>query len=81
MGGESRGALGSAVGSAVWLFPANAGRSRGAPSWGDATLDHPSQRPILGERLRLKGRGEGRECGHLEVVVGGCQRLPLKMRE
>ena len=54
--------------------------TRGKPPlpWGDASLTHP--RSILGERLRLQDPKEGRERGHLEEVVGGCQRLPSKMR-
>ena len=56
--------------------------ARGKPPlpWGDASLTHPSQRSILGERLRLQDPKEGRERGHLEEVVGGCRRLPSKMR-
>lgn len=85
--GESRGALGSAVGDVVWLAhptpPPRTLGARGKPPlpWGDASLTHPSQRSILGERLRLKDPKEGRERGHLEEVVGGCWRLPLKMRK
>lgn len=56
--------------------------ARGKPPlpWRDASLTHPSQRSILGERLRLKDPKERRERRDLEEVVGGCWRFPLKMR-
>ena len=56
--------------------------ARGKPPfpWGDASLTHPSQRSILGERLRLKDPKEGRERGHLEEV-GRLLETPIEDAE
>ena len=63
-GGAAAG-LGAATGKVVRLFAATGGPRR------VATLAHRSRRPILGERLRLRGPWEGRECGHLPEAPTG----------